>query len=86
LAQGADLIIHLSTYAPELASHAEERGHCTAVEAAHIARQADVKRLILTHISPKHDDARPLLAAARAIFANTSVAKDLMDVTLPLSE
>ena len=82
LARDADVLIHESTYADDLATEASERGHSTAGEAAQIARSANVQRLIITHISPRYRDAEPLLADARAVFAATEAAHDFFEVVL----
>ena len=77
LARGAEILIHEATYGDDLRAEAGERGHSTAAEAARIAAEAGVRRLILTHISPRYVDAAPLLAEARAAFAETELAADL---------
>ena len=47
-----------------------------------MARAAGAERLILTHISARYHDPRPLLAEAQAIFAATDVASDLMEIEI----
>ncbi len=86
LARGADVLIHEATYGSELAAEAGPRGHSTASEAAVIAREAGVKRLILTHFSPRYEDVGPLVAEARAVFPATEAASDLacFEVERPL--
>jgi ribonuclease Z len=86
LADGVDLLVHEGTYAPELLDQASERGHSTVTQAAEIAAKAAAKRLVLTHISPKHEDIRPLLAAARDIYPGAVIARDLMEMTIPAPE
>jgi len=82
LAQGSSLFICDATFGTELEKEARARGHCTAAQAAAMAAEADVERLLLTHISARYHDARPLLDEAVDIFANTEVAHDLMEITL----
>ncbi|MEN3017049.1 MAG: ribonuclease Z [Candidatus Methanosuratincola petrocarbonis] len=77
LAEGAELLIHESTFSEELRERAWEEGHSTARGAAEVASRAGVKKLILTHFSARYPDASLLEAEARAIFANSSAAKDL---------
>jgi len=83
-AQGADLLIHDATLGDELVERAEEDGHSTPSQAAENARKAKVKRLVLTHISARYDDAKLLLEQAQKIFKNTKVAEDFMKIEIPL--
>jgi len=80
LARDADVLIHEATYTSDLANEAVERFHSTAAEAASVARAAAARHLVLTHLSPRYRDPHPLLAEARAIFAETEVASDLATV------
>lgn len=54
--------------------------HSSARSAAQTATDADVDRLVLSHIHPLADDPVRLLAAARAFFPNTEVGYDGMDI------
>jgi ribonuclease Z len=76
LARDADIVIHESTYAEELAVEANDRLHSTSSGAARVAREANASRLILTHFSPRYGDVAPLVDEARAIFPNTEAAYD----------
>jgi len=82
LARGADLLVHEATYLDSHVEEAHERGHSTAAQAAEIARQAQVKRLLLTHFSPRYDNLEGHLAEARPIFAETELAEELTAVEL----
>ena len=82
LAEGADLLIHEATFDDSLADRATEEGHSTASQAAEVARLAGVKRLILTHISPRYQDASILLSQASRVFREVRVAEDFMKVEL----
>ena len=84
LAKKADLLIHEATFEDELAERAVEDGHSTPSMAAKTAKKAEVKRLILTHISARYKDAGLLLEQARKIFVNTDVAEDFMGLELSL--
>jgi ribonuclease Z len=53
--------------------------------AAQTALEAGVRQLVLTHLSPRYMPGNPqgpddLLAEARAIFAETIVAKDFLSL------
>ena len=84
LAQGADILIHDGMFTNDLKEEAQERGHSTARQAAEIAMEAGVERLILAHISPRYDDDTGLLKEARSMFQNTTVAEDLMSIDIPV--
>lgn len=79
LATGADLLVHEATYDAAMVEQAEKRFHSTTVQAAQIASQAGVKRLIITHLSTRYtsDDHSRLLSECQQIFPNTELATDL---------
>ena len=86
-ARGADLLVHEATFGGEELERARETGHSTAAEAARVAAEACVRRLVLTHISPRYGrDAAELLAEARAIFPETIIARDGLTVDVPYAD
>src|SRR5690242_14062318 len=85
--RGADLLVHEATFGGDEALRAVETGHSTAAEAARIALEAGVRRLVLTHISPRYTrDAPELLAEAKAVFPETMIARDGMTVDVPYAD
>jgi len=81
VARGADILIHDAAFGEELKDWAIESGHSTAREAAEVAKQAGVKKLILTHISTRYSkDVSPLLEEAKEVFENTTVAEDFLNL------
>jgi len=79
LAQDADILVHEATFAAADEIQAHDYFHSTTEQAASIALQANVKRLILTHISSRYqaDTYKELLQEAQLLFANTEIAMDL---------
>jgi ribonuclease Z len=86
-ARGADLLVHDATFGDTEQARAEERLHATAREAARVAREAGVRRLILTHLSTRYDhEPEVLLAQAHEEFAAVEVAFDGLTLEVPLPE
>ena len=81
IAKDADILLCESTYSSEHQTKAEEHFHMTAVEAAQIASQSNVKKLILTHFSARYKDESVLEKDARTIFDNTLAARDFIKIT-----
>lgn len=76
IVHGADALVMESTYTEEEGEMAAEFGHMTAARAAALAREGEVKHLILTHLSRRYSE-REIRQEARATFPNTHVARDL---------
>lgn len=73
--RGADMLVIEATYLEQEADLARQFGHLTAVQAANLAREANVRHLVLTHISRRYRD-REVLEEAQAVFQDTTVAHD----------
>jgi len=83
----ADLLIHDGALADDMADWARETKHSTAGEAAQLAKRANVRKLVLTHISSRYsENVSPLLAEARRFFEDTIIADDLMEIELRLRD
>ncbi|MGC9059233.1 MAG: ribonuclease Z [Candidatus Aenigmatarchaeota archaeon] len=82
LAKDADLLIHDATFLEE--DEDVEKYHSSVKDAAKIAKKANVKQLILTHISRRYqkEDVERLEKEAKEIFENTKVAYDFMKIVL----
>lgn len=78
IARNSKVLICESTYLEEHRDLAYAHYHLTAKQAAEIAKEAHVKKLILTHFSARYQNLRDFELEAGAIFPNTHVAKDLL--------
>ena len=86
-ARGADLLIHESTFGDEEAERAAETGHSTAREAAEVARDAAVRRLLLTHFSARYSrDPGELEREARSVFMETLIGRDGTELDVPFPD
>ena len=72
----ADVLVIEATFLHKETDVAGQFGHITARQAAELAQEANVRHLILTHISRRYHE-RDVLEEAREIFPNTVVARDL---------
>ncbi|EBH4248200.1 ribonuclease Z [Listeria monocytogenes] len=86
LALNADVLVHEATFEGDKEKLAGEYMHSTTLQAASLAKKANVKKLILTHISSRYDrDAsKELLIEAQSVFENTEIAYDL--AVFPIGE
>lgn len=80
-ATGADLLVHEATFGDEEKDRAAETEHSTATEAAQVALAAQVRQLVLHHLSARYSaDSAVLLEQAQAVFPATVVARDGMTI------
>jgi len=71
-----DLLYHEATFADELSDLALKTYHTTAKQAAQLAADASVKKLIIGHFSSRYKSVKPLVDEARVVFPNTFPAND----------
>ncbi|HKK88139.1 MAG TPA: ribonuclease Z [Saprospiraceae bacterium] len=72
--QGTYVLYHEATFEHELLEKAKLSFHTTAKEAAWLARDAEVKHLILGHYSSRYKSPKILRDEARQEFSNTHLA------------
>jgi ribonuclease Z len=75
ICRDADALVIESTYLQSETEMAKDFGHLTATQAARLAIDANVKTLILTHLSRRYFE-RDVVKEAQAIFPDTYVARD----------
>ena len=80
--EGVDLLFHEATFASSELVRARKTFHSTASQAAQIARDAKVKRLLIGHFSARYEDERILLDEAAAVFPETMLASENLTVSL----
>jgi ribonuclease Z len=85
LARGVDLLIHEATFDDSLREEMKSWGHSTAAQAAEVAKEAQARQLVLTHLSPRYPDPSPLLIEAQKIFPATEMAHDLSEFKVEAS-
>lgn len=86
-AKNADLFICEGMYGEkDKAAKAVEYKHMTFTEAAHLAKEAEVKEMWLTHYSPSLTKPEEYMEDVRAIFPNAKAGKDCMSVELDFPE
>lgn len=74
--EGADLLYHEATFAECDLARAKETFHSTARQAAEIARDAQVKRLVIGHYSARYEDLSELHREAEAVFPGTILGNE----------
>lgn len=80
--EGVDLLYHEATFLEADSARAYETFHSTTKQAASIARDAQVKKLLIGHYSARYIDLLPLEKEARSIFHNTLLANEGMVLSL----
>jgi ribonuclease Z len=85
LAEGADVLVHEASFAEDERERAAQTLHSTARQAAELARDAGVRMLALTHVSPRYFGPE-IVREAREVFARTVVPRDFDVIEIPFPE
>lgn len=81
IAKDSDILICEATYTKKEKELAADYKHLTAEQSAQIAKKANAKKLILTHISQRYENKeKHILIEAKKIFQNASIAEDLDNI------
>lgn len=83
---GCDVLVFESTFTEQEKNKAIERFHSTALETSLFAKNANVKKLILTHFSSRYDDLNLIKNEAKINFENVHVAQDLDVINVRYAE
>ena len=83
LSAGVDLMVCESTYLDSERQEAHDHCHMTAQQAAELAREAKVRRLVLTHFSQRYAEREPFAEEATRVHSDVFVADDLARVPAP---
>lgn len=73
--EGVDLLYHESTFLEDREDLAAKTKHATALQAATIAKKANVNQLILGHYSSRYKNLQLFLEEAQQEFENVSLAE-----------
>jgi len=88
LSHKADVLVHESTFAKNEAKMAHNYYHSTSLQAAEVAKQAGVKKLLLTHISARYTGkaAYQLAYQVRDVVPDTRVVNDFDVIDVPFKK
>jgi ribonuclease Z len=80
LAKDCDLLISEGTHLDEIKEKTEKYMHLTVKQAALLASENNVKKLVVTHLSQRYKEPSEVLEEAKTYFNNSIVAEDFMTV------
>ena len=76
IVSNVDLLYHEATFLEQMKDRAQKTQHSTAKDAATIAREADIDRLIIGHFSARYNEIKNFEEEAKVIFENTIAVND----------
>jgi len=82
IAKNSEILICEASVTSHIEEKAEQNRHLTAKQAAIIANNANVKRLILTHISQRYKTSGEITEDAVDVFPDVLVAYDFMKIKI----
>jgi ribonuclease Z len=74
--RGVDLLYHEATFLSDKTDFAKQTMHATAADAATVAKQAGVKKLLIGHFSARYPNHEAFLHEAQPVFPNTEIAEE----------
>lgn len=79
---GVTVLYHEATFRDDLSDKAGEHFHSTARQAATVARDGKVNKLLIGHLSSRYTDSTPSVDEAKTVFANTIFAEEGMTLDI----
>lgn len=81
----SDILVHEATFNRKSEQLAEQYFHSTTTQAANLAKNSKVQKLVLTHISSRYQkqDYQDLVQEAQSIFPATELAYDFFVMNIP---
>jgi ribonuclease BN (tRNA processing enzyme) len=82
--KGADLLVHEAQYTSEELANHRGWGHSSYDQAIEVAERAGIKKLVITHHDPEHDD-EFLLGVEKECqlrFADCILARENMEIEI----
>lgn len=80
--KGVTLLYHESTYTSDQEDRAKIYNHSTARQAAMVARDAGVGKLLLGHYSARYNDEKVLLKEAKEVFEESYLSNEGMVISV----
>ena len=74
--KGVDLLYHESTFDQSKKELAEKTFHSTAAQAAMVAKEAGVKKLLIGHYSARYNELQTLVNEAREVFPESYLSEE----------
>ena len=74
--RGTTVLYHEATYLQELAGQGAQRGHTTTLQAASLALEAGVGKLLIGHYSSRNTEMKEYETECRSIFPETYATSD----------
>lgn len=81
--EGVDLLYHEATFDMAHEQRALETFHSTTLQAAGIAKKANVKKLVIGHFSARYKGLEDMLDQAQSVFPNTELAVEGKKFEIP---
>ncbi len=73
---GVNFLYHEATFMHDMEHYAKDTKHSTTIQAATIAKKANVENLLIGHYSVRYKNIEKLVNESRTVFKNTYAAQD----------